>query len=448
MAGILAADARANGARRWDTPGTIAAIRKVQHLALPHVAMAVLRAAADRTLNTPAAIADLRSSAWRERLTEPIATEPEYCRTHQVQLKAGICPSCQGCDPCPERHCRVCGKAHVTVDARGTDQTCADCIRDTRTKLERIRATTALMTTAATERGIHSLAALHAGPTANVEAWGHVYASVKSGRLGRCATVRHQPCPATLDPAHGPLCDRNLCKHPSCTRIPGLCPDLIAWTLDCRDELHPLWVLGTWDFNVRDHLVPLVPTDEIGVDVVERTLTLDDAAGYLDQHLTRLAHDEDFAFDDLAREITTCANHLDEVLAIAPHTETGAPCPTCGRADLEKHYGDTDTDDRWTCPRCHAWWTETDYRNRVAALFVGVAPALTASQIRETYRVPEATVRSWALRGRVRKRGKDAAGRMLYDVADVLACRDTEAKTACALQRTVPPKCVDITGIA
>lgn len=103
----LAADARPHGARRWDIPGTVAAIRKVQHLALADVAMAVVRAASDRSLNTPAAIADLRSSAWRERLTDPIPAKPEYCRTHQVQLKLGICPSCRADqlaapDPHPE----------------------------------------------------------------------------------------------------------------------------------------------------------------------------------------------------------------------------------------------------------------------------------------------------------------------------------------------------------
>ena len=328
---------------------------------------------------------------------------PRMLRSHHRDCNAADCP---GCQPCPERHCGA-------------------CLATTRTTLQRIRSTTTLMTTAALERGTNSLAALHAGPTANVEAWGHVYASLKAGRLCRCRTVRGQRCPATLPDATGPLCRKPLCAHPSCIRIRGLCPDLIAWTLDCRDELHPLWVLGTWDFNVRDHYGHLIPVDG---DHDERRLTLDDTATYLDTQLTALAHDEDFAFEDMAHEIQRCAEHLDQVLQIAPYTETGAPCPLCGRADLAKSYGTDEADDRWTCPKCLAWWTERDYRAK--GTYVAVASALTASQIRETYRVPEGTTRSWAQRGRVAKRGKDQQGRMLYDVAHVLACRDQEPATA------------------
>ncbi len=349
---------------------------------------------------------------------------PRMLRSHHRDCNAADCP---GCQPCPERHCRACNREHVTVDSRGTDQTCGACLATTRTTLQRIRSTTTLMTTAALERGTNSLAALHAGPTANVEAWGHVYASLKAGRLCRCRTVRGQRCPATLPDATGPLCRKPLCAHPSCIRIRGLCPDLIAWTLDCRDELHPLWVLGTWDFNVRDHYGHLIPVDG---DHDERRLTLDDTATYLDTQLTALAHDEDFAFEDMAHEIQRCAEHLDQVLQIAPYTETGAPCPLCGRADLAKSYGTDEADDRWTCPKCLAWWTERDYRAKVTGTYVAVASALTASQIRETYRVPEGTTRSWAQRGRVAKRGKDQQGRMLYDVAHVLACRDQEPATA------------------
>jgi hypothetical protein len=91
----LAADCRPTGARRWDIPGTMAAIRKVQHIALPDVAAAVIRGAADRSLDTPAAIANLRSSAWRERLTEPIPTKPRICPTHSTQYAGPVCPSCR-----------------------------------------------------------------------------------------------------------------------------------------------------------------------------------------------------------------------------------------------------------------------------------------------------------------------------------------------------------------
>lgn len=48
----------------------------------------------------------------------------------------------------------------------------------------------------------------------------------------------------------------------------------------------------------------------------------------------------------------------------------------------------------------------------------------TASQLKETYRIPEGSTRGWASKGLVTKRGKDIAGRQLYDVADALAQRD------------------------
>lgn len=85
---VLAQDLRPHGARRWDAPGILAAIRQVQHLALGDVVMAVTRAACDRSLDTPAAIANLRSSAWRERVAEPTAT------AHDPFDRRTFCGSC------------------------------------------------------------------------------------------------------------------------------------------------------------------------------------------------------------------------------------------------------------------------------------------------------------------------------------------------------------------
>lgn len=91
----LACDARPHGAPRWDPPGVVAAIGRVNHLALPDVVCAAMRAAADRSMRTPAPIGDPTSSAWRERIAEPVPTKKTYCRTHQTALLAGVCPSCR-----------------------------------------------------------------------------------------------------------------------------------------------------------------------------------------------------------------------------------------------------------------------------------------------------------------------------------------------------------------
>lgn len=318
--------------------------------------------------------------------------QPRLLRTHAPGCESSACP---GCEPCPERHCGVCDRQHVTVDGRGTDQTCAGCIGDTRTAIRRITELVDLMTAAATERGVNSLAAMHAGPVAASDRW------IRRHRL-------------IGDAAAAAKSDRDAAWQ-----------RWLAWLDDCRDEQHPLWVLGQWDFTARDHLDQLI-------DGVGQVLDVPTTAAYLDQHLTRLAHDDAYDFAQMSKELTGCRDHLEQVLAVAPYTETGAPCPACGRADLEKRYADdtTASDDSWTCPKCHQWWTEHDYRTRIAAIYTGVAPVLTASQIREVYRVEEATVRKWAERGKVAKRGKDQHGRMLYDVAMVLDARDQTAKEA------------------
>lgn len=90
----LIAAARPYGARRWDGPGIVAALKRVQHLALADIACAAFRAASDRTMDTPAPIGDTTSTAWRERLVEPT---PTVVRHHR-----------HGCDTCgkPEADCK------------------------------------------------------------------------------------------------------------------------------------------------------------------------------------------------------------------------------------------------------------------------------------------------------------------------------------------------------
>lgn len=92
----LAARMRPHGARRWDEAGIVAAIGKVKHLALADVALAVARAADDRSLETPAPIGNVRSSCWRERNPDRPAEHKPYVREHTC----GICGF-------PETECRA-----------------------------------------------------------------------------------------------------------------------------------------------------------------------------------------------------------------------------------------------------------------------------------------------------------------------------------------------------
>lgn len=85
MLAALACAARPYGAAQWDPAGVVAAVSKVAGLELADVAMATMRAAADRDLKTPGAIGNTATSAWRERVTETPVHRTEH------EPSCGIC---------------------------------------------------------------------------------------------------------------------------------------------------------------------------------------------------------------------------------------------------------------------------------------------------------------------------------------------------------------------
>jgi len=106
----LASDCRPFGARRWDVSGVVAAIATVKHLQLADVIMATIRAAADRSAETPAVISATTGPHWHEKVSERIGQTPprraEECEHHPGQRAA----NCGGCaadrlagDPTPPR---------------------------------------------------------------------------------------------------------------------------------------------------------------------------------------------------------------------------------------------------------------------------------------------------------------------------------------------------------
>lgn len=305
------------------------------------------------------------------------STEPRLLRTHRRDCESSGCP---GCEPCPERHCQVCGREHVTAEGRGNDETCTECLSVVREDAKLIERMSGFLMFEAVAKGVHSEAASLAGPSQNTpdrfEAFGYRRMSAIMGRI----------------PA-----------------------------MEADDDRHPLFVLGTWEMAVREHY----GQEADG----ETTITIPAARAYLDGHLHRLAHDPEFAFSDLARDLRVCRGHLEDVLHDGVRDETGAPCPMCGRANLVKDYG-TKVDDevRWKCPRdaCGEWYSEPDYEAKVNAVYIQSADRLTARQMREAYRVPEGSTRAWATKGLIRRRGKDHHGLTLYDVADTLKLRDRQ----------------------
>ena len=312
-----------------------------------------------------------------------------YAGKHQPRLLTSHdpdCPGagCPGCAICPERHCQACEHAHVTVSGRGTDQTCGDCLADTRQSLTDIGNYAARMLGEAILRGINSHAAMLAGPIADPEAWGYHRMSAIAGRIDR----------AFLD--------------------------------DCHDEQHPSWVVGTWEILARDHLQQ--PRDFAP--------TLTEARGYLDRQLHTLAHDQTFDFPAMRNDLNDCARHLEATLKDGEQVEKGAPCMTCRRPD-ERLTGDQGRI-TYACRRCHTEVSETGYMLAVKAEYLERADRLTTDDMATRTGVPASTIRRWANTRRIegtehpplfRSCGANGQGRKVYRVTDVERIRDTGGDT-------------------
>jgi len=211
-------------------------------------------------------------------------------------------------DPCPQRHCGTCGHRHVE------QLTCASCVGEARTDLGDIVKLAGQLPEEAEERGINSEAAMLDGATADVGAW----------RQRRAYGYRD----VTDRDKHGNL----------------VFPDRLG-------ENSPLWVLGTWDLLVTEHLG----------HKRTRRVTLERARDYLAANLTDLAQDPDFPFDELATDLRKCRGHLEDVLHDSRRGDiANVGCFDCG-GDLERRLTKTGFDDHWTCQRCHRRYTYAEY---------------------------------------------------------------------------------------
>lgn len=339
---------------------------------------------------------------------------------HNRDCNLSGCPGCKPCTP-DHGHCTSCEHRHL---AEGERWVCVRCVGKVRENLNKISNYTTQAHREVVQRGINSAAFLVAAPAADPEAHGFLHQSATSGRLCKCRTRGHV-CPATLIPAK-------------------ICPDAAFALEDARDELHPLTVLGWWQMAWEEHL----GTDVLGSDDTDdqhfARITVAGAWRYLTEHLTKMAQEFEPDFEQFRTEVRDCTTWLENILGEGVREERGVQCFMCGKAQLVKWYDpEPATDehgevygpnDHWFCPRedCGHWWTEEIYRTRVQGTYLAKADRLTASQIATTYRVPEGTVRGWATATKwrdplVRRRGKDAYGLTLYDVADVLAARDRVA---------------------
>lgn len=274
-------------------------------------------------------------------------------------LAAGC--ECTGCLPCAHSHCRICSLAHSAG-------TCPECMAETREYLHEIGRMCDALPEEVENRGVEGEAMMLLGPSADPEARGHLLASVRVGRVSA----------DYLEEADG--------------------------------ELHPLFVLGTWDMLVRD----VLEHDEGG------TLTVALAIDYLDRQLSYLGGFEDLPFEDMARDLRACCAHLERVLHDGEQIVRGAPCLACRKADLVLVHGREVADDRWECPRsiCDASYTQAQYRGMVEEDARERADWLTAPDMVIRTKVRRGSLTGWASKGYVAKRTRD--GRVIYRVADVL----------------------------
>lgn len=294
---------------------------------------------------------------------------------------------CQGCQPCPEPHCRVCQYAHV-------DGTCAECLTETREALRGIGRMCGALPAEVATRGVEGEAMVLLGPTADPEAWGHVSASYLAGRLPE----------GWFEANHGKGCP-TLVNEP-CTGCGG-------------SERHPNVVLLGWQMVYRDALEHSEPADA----------ELATAIGYLDMNLGYMAGYADVPFEDFAKDIRGCAGHLEAVLHDGEQIDRGAPCMTC-RHELRRiwkgdrlpwssdEHPEKAREDGWVCTRCRRWHNDQQYRLAVAQLHNAAAEWLTDRDMEQRTGVKAGTVRVWALRGEVARR-RDS-GRTLYAVAEVM----------------------------
>lgn len=285
------------------------------------------------------------------------------------------CPGeeCKGCLPCTEPHCVVCGKEHH-------EGACPACAGEAREDLEAIRTLSHSLPSEARNRGIDSEAMALMLPAADPEAWGHITTSVLVGRL----------------PEGYLRCDR--CKNP--------------WPCQkhADGELHPLFVLGTWEMVWRDALDHEVDGD--------RVATIEDAARYLGQQLTYMADYEHAPFEDFARDLRRCRKHLESVLHDGEQVDRGAPCLKCKRP-LTRTWGKSEAEDGWECKPCHASSNQAQYSFAMKAEYIDRAPWLTDADMETRTEVKAATVRSWARDDVALVRKQLHSQRTVYSVIDV-----------------------------
>lgn len=276
------------------------------------------------------------------------------------------CDGDTGCAPCERLHCLCCGRTHPDV------LVCVPCLDAARDDLRAIGELCDALPEEAVMRGVDSEAMMLLGPSADPEAWRNQATSAMLGRLSA------------------------------------------EYLADARDEMHPLWVLGTWEQIWRDYLVH--DTDE--------PTSLPLAWAYLNTQIGYMADQIEPAFDEFSRELRQCRSHLEDVLRDGIRDDRGAPCVQCGTR-MVRVVTAQGAQDIYRCRPCHRDVSADQYHYAVGVAYRAHATSLTAKDLGERLGLKPSVIRVWGSRGLVHKRGRTTGGEILYDVADTERRHDT-----------------------
>lgn len=269
------------------------------------------------------------------------------------------CDGSRGCQPCPEMHCVICGREHAYA-------TCTTCLEAARSDLQEIATLCASLPAEAVEKGVESEAMVLLGPASDPHEWRTRATAALFGRFDD------------------------------------------SYLNDCRDELHPLWVLGTWEQMWRDFLDH---QSDAPIDLYA-------AVSYLDLQMTYMSDHNEPPFEEFARDLRACRAHLEAVLHDGAQVDRGGPCVRCETPMTRVG------DDGWRCGSCRLTVTEEQYRWAIGAMYHAYSDRMTAAQLSLRIGVSAGVIRVWGSRGKIRRHGRNTDGLMLYDVADAIAKRD------------------------
>ena len=305
-------------------------------------------------------------------------------------------PTCTGCLPCPRLHCTSCRHAHL--DPTDPRHTCPACLHQIRRDLDTIADLAPALPVEALAKGVHSEAFHLAGPTAHPEQWR------QRGRHGH----RHQ-----LDDITG-------------------------------DHTHPRWVLATWHLlaGIPRHTRALVDLDDVTA-----------LADTLQNHLPRIAADDDIDTRALRHDLDTVRRHIERILHAGEQVDEVSPCLTCQQPITRRL--DDDGTPTYRCHRCRRDLTENEYRLAVRAAYVETSDRLNADDLADRLTdsglpVTASAIRRWAATIRtqqpggivvehpplIRPCGRDSRGRHVYRVADAYAI----AAAGGDRRRSTPPQ--------